>query len=318
MAISIAESVDGPDQHVLVSELKARVSHTRIDTDDPGAVLPGPLEILERAGSEVAITWAPTPHDDQTRVGVVNALTAGALVVRFRAIRVPDCEDFGLSGEIRPELGAPTGQIKKSLQDHTIVEQGRIARPGSVQYRGRTVGLADAAHLTGDLVERIRPRDPLPLIRAPRARPPHRMQEPLGVIDTIQGAESAYARGEGRHRRCPLARIRADTDDAPILDVGVHDAATAAIVTASARNDFFAGSRRNTGRFVDRLGGHRASLGRGRPLPARSGRRQEITRQRARETYPEQPGFVDATPSPGLFSGRRDHSRPFLRQGRRM
>jgi hypothetical protein len=35
--------------------------------------------------------------------------------------------------------------------------QGRIARTGSVQYRGRAVRLAYAAHLTRYLVERIRP-----------------------------------------------------------------------------------------------------------------------------------------------------------------
>src|SRR4030095_9897158 len=98
----------------------------------------------------------------------------------------------------------------------------------------RAVGIADAEHLTRDLVERLVPGDSLELSAAAGTDPAQRVAQAVGVVHALALAEAAHTRVQGRHLGSPLARIGADIHNLPVANVGVDHAAPAAVVPARA------------------------------------------------------------------------------------
>ena len=258
------------DEDVLVGELVARARDARIHAHDACAVLLRELEVLQRSRSERPIAWAPAPHDDEPRVDVVARLAPGALVVGLGAVGHLDPEDLGLRRDVRPELGAAAELVQQALHDGpTVVQHREAAGARAVQDRRRAVGIAHAPQLARHLVERLVPRDALELAGATRSRATQWMAKAVGMVDSLGLAESAHARVKRWDFGRPLARIRADLDDAPVTDVGVDDAAAAAVVTAGAGDDTLAGRGVHARRLVENATGHGAAqdtMGRADPL----------------------------------------------------
>ena len=180
------------------------------------------------------------------------------------AVGVPDGEDLGLRGEIRPELGTAAQQVEQPRDGGAAVEHGGRAGPGGVEDRGRPVGVTDAPELSRHGVERLVPRDARPLTGAAGPDPAERMGEPVGVVDALRLAEAADARVEGRQLGGPPPRIRRDPDDPVADDVSVDDAAPAAVVAAGAGDDRFVRPACRTRRLVGRRSRHERSLSPGR------------------------------------------------------
>src|SRR5205807_1655562 len=107
----------------------------------------------------------------------------------------------------------------------------------AVEDGGRPVGIANAEHLAGDLVERVVPGDPLELSAAARADAAQRMAQPVRMVHALGLAEAAHAGVQRRDLWRPASRVGADLDDAAVADVGVDDAAAAAVVAAGAGDD---------------------------------------------------------------------------------
>ena len=246
-----------PDEHVLVGQLVAGARPPRIDADDPHAVLLGELQVLQRAGAEGPVARAPAPHDHEPRVDVVGGLAAAALVVGLGAVGHADREHFGLGGDVRPELRAAAEHVEQPLGgDARVVQDREAAGPRAVEDGRRAVGVADAEHLTRDLVERLVPADPLELSAAARTDPTQRVAQAVGMVHALDLAEAAHARVQGRHLGGPLARVGADLHDLPVADVGVDHAAAAAVVAAGAGDHRLARGRGRPGCFVDDRSAH--------------------------------------------------------------
>jgi hypothetical protein len=113
------------------------------------------------------------------------------------------------------------------------------------------VGVADAPHLAGHLVERLVPADPLELPGPARPHPPQGVENPVRMVEPLELAEAPHAGVQRRHLRRPLPRIGADAHDAPVAHVSVDHAAAAAVVPAGAGDDGLAGGGGRAGRFVD-------------------------------------------------------------------
>src|SRR6185295_16054724 len=243
----------GADEDVLVRQLAARARDARIDADDAHAVLPGALEVLQRPRAEGTVAGAPAPHDDEPRIGVVDRLTPGALVLGLGAVGLLDGEDLGLRREIAPELGAAPEHVEKPLASAAAVEHRQAAGARAVEDGRGPVRVAHAPHLARDLVERRVPRHALELSGAARPAPAQRMAQTVRVIDTLELTEAAHARVQGRHLGGPAARIGADLDDLSVADVRVDGAAAAAVVAAGAGDDGLAGLGLDPRRLVDGL-----------------------------------------------------------------
>ena len=246
-----------PDEHVLVGQLVAGARAPRIHADDPHAVLLGELQVLQRAGAEGAVARAPAPHDHEPGVDVVGGLAAAALVVGLGAVGHVHREHLGLGRDVRPQLRAAAEHVEQPLGgDARVVQDRQAAGARAVEDGRRPVGVADAAHLARDLVQRLVPRDPLELSAAARADPTQGIAQPVGVVHPLALAEAAHARVQRRHLGGPLARIGADLDDLPVAHVGVDHAAAAAVVAARAGDHRLARRGGRSGGFVDDRSAH--------------------------------------------------------------
>ena len=257
------------DEDVLVGQRLAGAGPPGIDADDAHALLLGLLQVLEGAGAEGAVGRAPAPHQDQLRVDVVGGLAAGALVVGLGAEGHAHGEDLGLGRHVGPQERAAAELVEEALRDAEAVQGRGVARARGVEEGGVAVLVADAAHLPGDVVERLVPRDALVLARAARAGAAHRVFQAVLVIEPLDLADAAGAGMQGRQLGLPARRIGRDPDDLVVDDMGVDHAAAAAIVAAGAGDDDFAFAAGGARVLVDRVGhgGSVASPGLARDRP---------------------------------------------------
>src|SRR4030095_2267768 len=239
------------DEDVLVGQLAARARHARIDTDDPDAVLLGPLEILQRPGAERAVGGAPAPHHDEPRGDVGDGLAPRALVCRLCAVSLLSRKALVLRREIAPELGAAAEHVEEPLTGAAAVEHRQAAGARAVEDGRGPVRVAHAPHLARNLVERRVPRDALELPGAARPAAAQWVAQPVRVVHALELTEAAYARVQRRHFRSPAARIGADLHDPPVADVRVHGASAAAVVAAGAGDDALARPGLDPRRLVD-------------------------------------------------------------------
>src|SRR5262245_22199759 len=161
-------------------------------------MLLGALEVLQRSRAEGAVGGAPAPHDDEARVGVVDGLAPGALVLGPGAVGLLDGEDLGFRREIAPELGAAAEHVEKPLAGAAAVEHRQAAGARAVEDGRGSIRVAHAPHLARDLVECRVPRDALELSGAARPAPAQRVAETVWMVDALELTEAAHARVQGR------------------------------------------------------------------------------------------------------------------------
>src|SRR5262249_51230327 len=154
-----------------------------IDADDADSVLLRAPEVLQRPGAEGAIPRAPAPHDDEPGIDVVRRFSAGTLVVGLGAVGHVYREHLGLGRDVGPDLCTTAEAVEQPPgRDAGIVQHRETAGSGAVEDSGGPVGVAHAAHLSRDLIERVVPRDALELAGSPRPRPAQWIAQPVRVI----------------------------------------------------------------------------------------------------------------------------------------
>ena len=229
------------DVDVLVCHRGARVGAARVDANHARALFAGVLQIFERARAKVSVARGPAPKQDHLGVGVVDRISPGGTSeASVIAKGVLKGERFGLSGDVAPGLGAAAEHVEQSLNGVAVVEQGSGATAGRVEYRRGPVFLPDSQHGARHFVERLVPGDALELARSALAGAPHRVLEPVGMVNPLFGREASHAGKQRRHFGVPLSRLRADLYDFAVANVGVDDAAPSAPGGARAGDDALA------------------------------------------------------------------------------
>ena len=129
----------------------------------------------------------------------------GVRVVRRRAV-VAAPGGVAQSGTRRADVGVAVVAVDAPRQQEALGEPVLAGPTDVVDHAVATVGLDRGADPGRDIVERLVPGAPLPPTGAALADPPERVQDPLGVVDLVDGrrALGAVAAARPRVRRVAL------------------------------------------------------------------------------------------------------------------
>ena len=126
----------GADKDMLIRQCPAGHGPPGVDTDDTGAVLFRPFEVLHRASAEGSVTRAPAPHHDQLRIDIIGWLPPGGLVLGLGAVGHMNRENLRLGRHVGPEIGAAAKHVQEPLRGHPPMQHRLRAGTRRVQDRG--------------------------------------------------------------------------------------------------------------------------------------------------------------------------------------
>jgi len=259
----------GPDRDPFVGQANHRQAHARVNDDDLGPGLAGQLEHVGGVGAMDHLCGVPGPHDDHLAILPVRARLADA----GGAVHGQRCR-AGARRRIAVVVAERAAEHVQQATDRAGAGQHAVAA-GSivVEDRGVAVRFLDALKLAGDGVQRFFPANFLIQAGAALAGAAQRGLEPGGVVDTAAVGTPAHARDQaGIHRIVGPVGVGCEANDHAILNMGLEDAAAAAVVGAALGNDLDLALRLCRADRIDSVqqihfaGKHSRCTSRGRPL----------------------------------------------------
>ena len=210
----------GPGRQPVIS-LGAGVRQTRVADDDRGALVLGFEDALRVRVEVVPRFQVGADEEDDLGVGVVRRRTVVAHpgLVANASVR-------------RADVGVAVVAVNAPGLEHAIGVVG-LAGATDVIHDLVVATLVDRrADAVTNLVERLVPRDALPLTAAPLADALHRVHDPLGVIHLVErgGTLGAVAATAGR-----MLGVALDLVDLARVLVHVTNQATAGFAVEAAR-----------------------------------------------------------------------------------
>ena len=201
----------------------------RVHRDDLGAHLMAHVQPVAQVSVGVGLQRLGAP--DHHHVGVLPVGVGIAVLMPFRGVHDGEVADAGRRAARARQVARVPGEADGADVGRAQAGAAQKRHPGRDVAAGAVVhedGLAAEARLVqvrvdpvADLVERLVPRDALPLVLAPLARAAQGVLRTLLVVHALDEVEAAHAQAPVRAR---VQRVALDLLQLAVLDVHEHAA----------------------------------------------------------------------------------------------
>ena len=206
-----------------------------IHHDDGNAFFPGFFQPVHRGTVKMRLRRVVSPQEDQLAVEPGLGAASGGVRAVHQARRAADaCAGVGI---IVVEISAV--QCQQPLRQRRGPKHRADA--GGIVDVARTGAIAvpDALPLFGDALHGLIPADAGKLSLSPRAHAEHRVAEPVFPQKGPVIVQAPHTGGQGNAAGAVRLRLRRHAQDLPVPDMGVQEAAPAAIVSAGGGDDAY-------------------------------------------------------------------------------
>ncbi len=222
-----------PDRDPFVRQADRAHAQARVDAHHPGSILARFLDKEIAVGAIPHLGRVPTPHQDIAGVQPILALVAGlqrAINSRGRQVGRPP----GIA-VINPQAAAE--QVQQAAGGLRTIEL--VITTGTIGDEQGTVAilLAHAQQLLGQQIQGLIPGNALETAFAAPADPLERMLQPVRMVLAPQVGPAARTGAQLGRREQIRPVIGIQPGDPPILNVGLQQAAAAAIVRRTPHPD---------------------------------------------------------------------------------